>query len=103
MMLKRCLISLSIIFLALASGAVANPADYPEFARQKVTDDIPIRFITAESVKQRIDSGSTQLIIDVRNQSSYQKKHLPGARSIPLRTLPDRVAEVPRDIPVVLY
>lgn len=102
-MRKRCLISLSIFLLALASGAYANPQDYPEFAQQKIKDNIPIQFISAEMVKQRIDSASTQLIIDVRYQSSYHKSHLPGALSIPLRTLPDRVAEVPRDTPVVLY
>lgn len=102
-MRKRCLISLSIFLLALASSATANPQDYPEFAQQKIKDDIPIQFISADMVKQRIDNASTQLIIDVRYQSSYHKRHLPGALSIPLRTLPDRVAEVPRDIPVVLY
>ena len=102
-MRKRCLISLSIFLLALASSANANPQDYPEFAQQKIKDDIPIQFISAEMVKQRIDNASTQLIIDVRYQSSYHKRHLPGALSIPLGTLPDRVAEVPRDIPVVLY
>ena len=102
-MRKRCTIFLSIMLLGCVAGAAANPRDYPEFAQQKINDDISIQFITAETVKQRIDNASTQLIIDVRNASSYDKIHLPSALSLPLRTLPERVEEVPRNIPLVLY
>lgn len=102
-MLKHFVSCLSLILLGFVAAATANPRDYPEFAQHKVNDDIPIQFVTAETVQLNLENASRQLIIDVRNQSSFQKKHLPGARSIPLRTLPERVAEVPRDIPVVLY
>ncbi len=102
-MLKRCVICLSIIVLGYATGTLANPQDYPEFAQQKVKDNIPIQFIKAETVKQHLDVKARQVIIDVRSHASHAKRHLPGAQSIPLRQLPDRVAEVPRDVPVVLY
>ena len=102
-MLERCLIGLSIFLLLYASGTLANPQDYAEFAQQKVKDNIPIQFIKVETVKQHLDDKTPQVIIDVRSQASYAKRHLPGARSIPLRRLPDRLAEMPRDIPLVLY
>jgi rhodanese-related sulfurtransferase len=41
--------------------------------------------------------------VDVRDHSSYNKSHLPGARSLPLEEFPQRFVEIPRDIPVVLY
>lgn len=99
----RCVITLSMIVFGTVSGTFANPQDYPEFAQQKIKDNIPIQFIQAETVKEHLDNKTAQVIIDVRSHDSYVKHHLPGARSIPLRQLPDRVAEVPRHVPVVLY
>ena len=42
-------------------------------------------------------------IIDVRNAAEWAEGHLPGARHIPLGELLDRIAEVPREGPVVLH
>jgi hypothetical protein len=102
-MLLRCVIGLLIIVFGYVSVAVANPQDYPEFAQQKVQDNIPIQFIKAETLKQHLDEKTAQVIMDVRSHNGYAKRHLPGAPSIPLRLLPDRVAEIPREVPVVLY
>ena len=101
--LTGILMGLMVLGLSCVTDTQANPKDYPEFAQQKVEDTIPIEFITSETVKQRLDDSTTQLIVDVRNRSGYDKTHLPNAISIPLRELPYRVAEIPRDIPVVLY
>jgi rhodanese-related sulfurtransferase len=43
------------------------------------------------------------VLVDVRSAEEYRAGHLPSARSIPLEMLPKRIAEIPRDIPVVLY
>ncbi|GAU68694.1 hypothetical protein SSP35_08_01880 [Streptomyces sp. NBRC 110611] len=42
-------------------------------------------------------------LIDVRNPAEYQAGALPGARSIPLAVLPDRMGELDPARPVVLY
>lgn len=42
-------------------------------------------------------------VLDVRPGSEYAHQHLPFARSIPLDELRDRLAELPRDKPVVAY
>ena len=91
------------LLVGLACAASANPNDYPEYAQIQIAQDIPIEFITAEEVKQRLDAGAPQALIDVRDLKSFEKTHLPGAISIPLRTLELRVGEIPRDAPVVLY
>jgi rhodanese-related sulfurtransferase len=82
---------------------MANPQQYPQFAQQQVDNAIPIDFISAESVKQRLDAGTIQVLVDVRDQASYAQGHLPGAISMPLQALPQRMVEIPRDVPVVLY
>lgn len=101
----RHLMPLGLLYLivAIAIGAHANPNDYPEYANIKIAQNILIEFIDAEDVKQRLDSGALQMLIDVRNRDSFQSTHLPGAVSIPLRTLEERVKDISRDTPVVLY
>ncbi|GAB7032951.1 MBL fold metallo-hydrolase [Streptomyces sp. NPDC021749] len=42
-------------------------------------------------------------LVDVRNPAEYAAGALPGARSIPLATLPDRITELDPARPVILY
>ena len=99
---RLCLLWL-LAGLACAASASANPNDYPEYAQIKIDPDITIEFITVEEVKQRLDAGEPQKIIDVRRLKLFDKTHLPGAVSIPLRDLETRIEEIPRDTPVVFY
>jgi 3-mercaptopyruvate sulfurtransferase SseA len=91
------------LIVGMAITASANPNDYPEYAQIKIAQDIPIEFITAEDVKQRIEAGAPQVLIDIRSHGDFQQMHLPGAISIPLKTLEERVKDIPRETPVVLY
>jgi rhodanese-related sulfurtransferase len=91
------------LIAGIASTAGANPNDYPEYAHIKIAQNIQIEFITAEDVKQRLDAKTPQVLIDVRSHDNFMETHLPGAVSIPLRTLEERVKEIPRETPVVLY
>lgn len=47
-------------------------------------------------------AGGYQLL-DVRQPGEYEQEHLAGARLIPLKELPDRVAELDPDQPVLVY
>jgi hydroxyacylglutathione hydrolase len=49
---------------------------------------------------QRRSGGVT--VIDVRSAEEWEAGHLPGVVNIPLGVLPDRIAEIPADRPVVL-
>ena len=91
------------LLVGLACAASANPHDYPEYAQIKIAQDITVEFITAEEVKQRLDASEPQMIIDVRRLKLFDKTHLPGAVSMPLRDLETRIEEIPRDTPVVFY
>jgi rhodanese-related sulfurtransferase len=43
------------------------------------------------------------VVLDVRPRSEYEQQHLPFARSLPLPELRARLAELPRDKPIVAY
>ena len=43
------------------------------------------------------------VVLDVRPQSEYEQQHLPFARSLPLAELRARLAELPKDKPIVAY
>ena len=101
--LHRVVLTLFVLGLGYVPLSSANPSDYPQFAQQKVDEALVIHFIAADEVKQRLESGTPQLLVDVRDATSYARLHLPGAVSIPLSTLARHVTDIPRDIPVVLH
>lgn len=43
------------------------------------------------------------IVLDVRPRAEYEEQHLPFARSVPLAELKARLAELPKDKPVVAY
>jgi rhodanese-related sulfurtransferase len=43
------------------------------------------------------------VVLDVRPQPEFEAAHLPHARSLPVDELRKRIAEVPKDVPVVAY
>lgn len=43
------------------------------------------------------------VILDVRPQKEYDAAHLPHARSMPVSELKKRLAELPKDVPIVAY
>jgi rhodanese-related sulfurtransferase len=43
------------------------------------------------------------VVLDVRPEDEFATAHLPHARSLPLPELKRRLAELPKDVPVVAY
>ena len=95
-----CLIALALLYVV---PTLANLNNYPQFAQQQVDPAIPIFFAGVERVKEQLDAGTVLMLVDVRSAEEYNTGHLPKAKSVPLDVLPRRLAEIPRDIPVVLY
>lgn len=65
--------------------------------------DWTVLTIKAEYVRRLLEEGQKVVLIDVRTVDEYQKGHLPGARSFPLRELRSRFQEIPKTGLVVLY
>jgi hydroxyacylglutathione hydrolase len=56
--------------------------------------------VDGSSVEQ---SGKAVTLLDVRTAAEWRAGHVPGARHIPLGFLPDRLEEISRDRPVIVY
>jgi rhodanese-related sulfurtransferase/DNA-binding transcriptional ArsR family regulator len=52
---------------------------------------------------QRLATSTTVTVLDVRPREEYTACHIPGAVSIPLDELTDRLAELPDDAQIVAY
>jgi rhodanese-related sulfurtransferase len=65
--------------------------------------DAPVNFIHVEELKAALDRGEKADIIDVRNWDAYVEMHIRGARSMPLRSVERRAAEISKRGLVVFY
>ena len=57
--------------------------------------------VTLDDFAAAHSTGAAQ-VIDVREPAEYTAGHVPGAASIPMGQLPDRLAEIDRSKPVFL-
>jgi rhodanese-related sulfurtransferase/DNA-binding HxlR family transcriptional regulator len=58
--------------------------------------------IGREELLRRVEAG-VAIVLDVRPVPEFATGHIPGAISIPLEELPDRLSELPADVEVVAY
>jgi rhodanese-related sulfurtransferase/DNA-binding transcriptional ArsR family regulator len=58
--------------------------------------------VTRTQLAARLNDGETS-VLDVRPSPEYAAGHIPGAYSIPLDELTDRIPELPQDTEVVAY
>jgi rhodanese-related sulfurtransferase/DNA-binding MarR family transcriptional regulator len=63
----------------------------------------PLEPIGSRELQRRIQAGDDVVVVDVRPREEYDAGHIPGAVSIPLEELADRLAELPEDVEVVAY
>jgi rhodanese-related sulfurtransferase len=80
-----------VVAALLASAAPAAQPDYP------------VNFISVDELKTTLDGGVKADIIDVRNWQAYVDMHIKGARSMPLRSVPERAREISKTGLVVFY
>ncbi|HYB44675.1 MAG TPA: rhodanese-like domain-containing protein [Candidatus Methylomirabilis sp.] len=78
----------------LLGGVAPAPADDPQ---------VPERYIKVDEAKAFADQNGWVTFIDVRPAAQFADLHIRGAINIPLDDLRARLADVPRNLPVVLY
>jgi rhodanese-related sulfurtransferase len=83
-----------VLVLAVLGGVTAAPADDPE---------VPEKYIKVDEAKALVDQNKRLVFVDVRPRQQYDEAHIRGAVSVPLTDLSQHLAEVPKQIPVVLY
>jgi rhodanese-related sulfurtransferase len=84
-------VGLTAAALVLVGAAPAAPPEHP------------VNFISVNELKAALDAGTRADIIDVRHWENYLEQHIKGARSMPLRSIPQRAREISRTGLVVFY
>lgn len=79
--------------------------------RLPAVDDLIRRFyedpdglepVTGGELLRRMEAGGLT-VVDVRPRDEFAAGHVPGARSVPLSELEDRLGELPSDLEIVAY
>jgi rhodanese-related sulfurtransferase/DNA-binding transcriptional ArsR family regulator len=65
-------------------------------------DDVPVRDVDRDELLARARSGDV-VVLDVRPSEEFESGHIPGAVSIPVAELADRLGELSADVDVVAY
>ena len=78
----------------------ANTKLAPSAASQTTADNA--RRVTADELQEMLKNGQA-IVVDVRNQSSYDVGHIPGAKLIPAGEILNHLNELPRDKMIVTY
>ena len=60
------------------------------------------RRVTADELNTMVKNGQA-IVVDVRNQASYDLGHIPGAKLIPAGDILNHLNELPRDKMIITY
>ena len=67
---------------------------------QHAVEELPQ--VTAPELAERLRAEPDLVVLDVREPVEWEEGHVPGARHIPMREVPGRLAELPRDRRIAL-
>ena len=90
-------------YQALVAVAEARIAEVPALASAFFADSDGARPMSLAELQQAMAADEHLTLIDVRPEREYDSGHVPGALNVPLAELSERMAELPRDSPIVAY
>jgi rhodanese-related sulfurtransferase len=91
------------LWRALRTLAASQLAEVERLAAAYLGDRDGLEPVTRQELARRLADGDDLIVLDVRPAEEHRAGHLPGAVSIPLSELRERLAELPRDREVVAY
>ena len=103
---KIALVSFAVVYTLLSFPlhfAGADPSKYPQFAQQKLPDNITPQFVSADDLFADLKAGKKPVIIDVRSAEEFREAHITEAVSAPLGEFTFHLKSIPKDRPLVLY
>ena len=89
---------ISFLISCGSSSAFVTPTEHPI---PKDSNEVPR--ISVQDLKTQLDRGEAILIVDARSESSFQRRHIAGAISVPASEVRSRLDEFPRDQEIVFY
>src|SRR5436190_11825606 len=99
------LASLGSSALGLVVGLATLYIGYKFYQRQRLLKELRMARITVDELHQKLESGESPIILDLRSQSELERDPLliRGARHMTMEELKLRHHEIPRDRDIVLY
>jgi len=103
--LAERLASLGGWLLVLLVAVLAAYITYKFVARQRFLRELRISRITADELKQKIDSGEELVIVDLRHSVDFEAdpETIPGAFRMDAKELEEKNDRLPRDREIILY
>lgn len=89
----------ALILLTACGGGAPSSSPAAGAPVSGVASTLPRDINVTEASKQR-DAGA--FVLDVRETYEWNEGHIPNATLIPLGTLPNQLASVPKDKPIVV-
>ncbi|MFF0204059.1 ArsR/SmtB family transcription factor [Streptomyces sp. NPDC005017] len=89
------------LFALLRKVAEAHQSAVPA-ARDAYLGEDEAPEVGREELRARVAAGDV-VLLDVRPAEEYRAGHIPGARSIPVGELADRIGELPEETEIVVY
>jgi predicted sulfurtransferase len=100
------MILLGAILLGACNSAETKVSEFAQKSENKATPQPSpsdgARRITVNEAKELLDKGKA-VVIDVRNQATYDQSHIHGAKLIPAGEILNHVDELPRDKTIITY
>ena len=92
-------------FLILIVAALIVFVAFKYFIRRRFLKRLMVARITADELKQKIDTGEDLLIADLRHELDFNSdpRIIPGAIRISMEEIETRRHELPRDREIILY
>ncbi|MBE2237080.1 MAG: sulfurtransferase [Caldilineaceae bacterium] len=66
-------------------------------------DEIQVPEITAAALRSALHGDQPPLLLDVREPYEWRQVRIPAARHLPMNSVPQRLAELPDDRPIVVF
>ena len=88
-------------FVAVLLWSASSFAQQPSFPVDQNKIAVGAKEISPEEVKKQMAGGGKVMLIHVDPEENYAKETIPGAISIPLADLPERLKTIPKDTTLI--
>jgi hypothetical protein len=86
-------------------SAISQPQSSPASPTltQVSSPIVPGNKIDVKEVKDKVDNQASMILIDLRPKPSYDFGHIESAISIPWDELPEKSADIPQGVEIIIY
>lgn len=95
--------SVLALYRELVAVGQLRIAEVDAFAKSFFADVDGVAPMGMADLQRTANEGGDFTLLDVRSAAEYEAGHVPGAINIPLEELAEKVAELPKDSPIVAY